>query len=192
MYKRQTLQFANILSSQASYINLLSTYNLIAHSDQLMSFNTGGMASKVKKEILTQMLNNLYDSVRLLSSSMETDESMKQILREKVKNYCRFKAYLKSPELDIDELKTLISVESFLNPFTPSILFNNLVETAYLNEHAPSLVLQNGLIYSFQKNSLIKVLDYLEERFASNGDDSSIEKVKEFKSVLNKSKPLQL
>ncbi|KOG97264.1 ribonuclease P [Saccharomyces eubayanus] len=187
-----TLQFANILSSQASYINLLSTYNLIAHSDQLMSFNTGGMASKVKKEILTQMLNNLYDSVRLLSSSIETDESMKQTLREKVQNYCRFKAYLKSPELDIDELKTLISVESFLNPFTPSILFNNLVETAYLNEHAPSLVLQNGLIYSFQKDSLIKVLDYLEEQFASNGDNSSIEKVREFKFVLSKSKSLQL
>lgn len=78
-----TLQFANILSSQTSFINLLSTYNLIAHSDHLMNFNIGGMAAKVKKEILNQMLNNLYDSIRLLSPSIENDKSMKEKLREK-------------------------------------------------------------------------------------------------------------
>ncbi|CAI4047585.1 hypothetical protein SKDZ_13G0470 [Saccharomyces kudriavzevii ZP591] len=187
-----TLQFANILSSQTSFINLLSTYNQIAHSYQLMGFNVGGMATKVKKEILIQMLNNLQDSIRLLSPSIDNDELMKKKLREKVKNYCRFKAYLKSPELDIYELKTLISIESFLNPFTPSLLFNNLVETIYLNEHAPSLVLQNGLIYSFQRKGLNKILNYLEESFISNENDANIEKVRELRSVLGSSKPFQL
>ncbi|CAI4671365.1 BFH_collapsed_G0040090.mRNA.1.CDS.1 [Saccharomyces cerevisiae] len=186
-----TLQFANILSSQTSFINLLSTYNLIAHSDHLMNFNIGGMAAKVKKEILNQMLNNLYDSIRLLSPSIENDKSMKEKLREKVRNYCRFKAYLKSPELDMDELKTLVSVESFLNPFTPSMLFNNLIETIYINEHASSLVLQNGLIYSLQQKGLNKILSYLEESFITSGNDANIEKVREFRSLLRKSKPLQ-
>ncbi|CAI4685329.1 CFF_collapsed_G0040630.mRNA.1.CDS.1 [Saccharomyces cerevisiae] len=156
-----------------------------------MNFNIGGMAAKVKKEILNQMLNNLYDSIRLLSPSIENDKSMKEKLREKVRNYCRFKAYLKSPELDMDELKTLVSVESFLNPFTPSMLFNNLIETIYINEHASSLVLQNGLIYSLQQKGLNKILSYLEESFITSGNDANIEKVREFRSLLRKSKPLQ-
>ena len=186
-----TLQFANILSSQTSFINLLSTYNLIAHSDQLLNFNVGGMASNVKKEILSQMLNNLYDSIGLFSSTIGNDESVKEKLREKLKNYCRFKAYLKSPELDIDELKTLISVESFLNPFTPATLFNNLVETLYLNENASSLVLQNGLIFSLQQKGLNKILSYLEKTFINNENHASIEKIREFRSLLSKRKPVQ-
>ncbi|CAD6639644.1 HN1_G0017430.mRNA.1.CDS.1 [Saccharomyces cerevisiae] len=91
----------------------------------------------------------------------------------------------------MDELKTLVSVESFLNPFTPSMLFNNLIETIYINEHASSLVLQNGLIYSLQQKGLNKILSYLEESFITSGNDANIEKVREFRSLLRKSKPLQ-
>lgn len=174
-----TLQLANYLSSQSSFSDMVSLYRTVMDSNILLEkskFNTA-----VKLELLSQMLNNLNDSLQFVD--IQNDQVQAKYV-EKLKNYYRFRAFTKMPSFSEHEIYQLINIWSSVDPYAIDAFFNNIVETVYLNSNTRLLYIQNDLVFEFKPKQMFSLVERIEEFYRSEKDEESLKKVQSFKSVL--------
>ena len=139
-------------------------------------FNTA-----VKLELLSQMLNNLNDSLQFVDIQ---NEQVQAKYVEKLKNYYRFRAFTKMPNFSEHEIYQLINIWSSVDLYAVDAFFNNIVETVYLNSNTRLLYIQNDLVFEFKPKQMFSLVERIEEFYRSEKDEESLKKVQSFKSVL--------
>ncbi|QLG72231.1 hypothetical protein HG535_0C05850 [Zygotorulaspora mrakii] len=175
-----TLQLANLLSAQSSFMGMLSLYDTITKSDTFLI--ESDITFAVKSEILEQMLNNLYDATELVDVN---SEEVSDKFNSKIQNYFRFRAFLKLPQLQLGDLKQLLGIWAKVNPFAIDTLFNNMVETIYLNPNGRLLYLEHDLSVSFKPHDIHELCADIENFYKMEEDAENTSKVQKFKSLLD-------
>ncbi|CDH16912.1 related to Ribonuclease P protein component,mitochondrial [Zygosaccharomyces bailii ISA1307] len=178
-----TLQFANLLSSQTTFSGMIALYDMVSHSG-LLNFGES-VKPAVKVEILEQMLNNLQDATALVSV---TDAEVREEYTMKLRNFFRFKVFLKQPFVTLLDMKKLLHVWKAVDPYAIDALFNNLVESIYLNPSAQALYLENDLMFHYTSDSLGELLNEIESFYESEENVEDVEKVRKLKSVIEENK----
>lgn len=174
-----TLQLANLLSTQSTFSGMLALYDMVSHAE---NFNVGeDLKSAVKAELLEQMLNNIHDAVELVDL---TNEKIPDEFLLKLQNFFRFKVFLKQPLVTLRDIKKLLHIWKHANPYAADALFNNMVESVYLNPSAQSLYLENDLMFQYTPESLLELTNELENFYLDEKDSESVDKVRRFKLVL--------
>lgn len=174
-----TLQLANILSAQSSFTGMVALYDTIVQSDSFMIQNY--LKHAVKSEILEQIMYNLHDATKLVDVS---DENVALRFRNKLRNYFRFRAFSKLPQLRLIDLQQLLNIWSKVDLYAVDVLFNNIVETVYLNPNGRVLYLDCDMSFTFKPNEIKELCDDIENIYTSEKDDENLCKVKKFKSLL--------
>lgn len=182
-----TLQFANLLSTQSNFAGMLALYDMVSHSE-LFNFDND-VKYAVKAEILEQMLNNLHDATSLIDGL--TNE-IKSKFASKLQNYFRFRAFLKLPQLALQDMKMLLHIWERVYPSAIDALFNNMVESIYLNPNGRALYLDCDMTFNFKPEELLEVSNDIEEFYRLEKDDEDADKVKRFKLLLKEVCPLKL
>lgn len=174
-----TLQLANVLSTQETFASMISVYQTLTRDSTLI--HSSAMNEAMHIEIVEQMLNNLHDSLAFLNLE---DESVKNVLTQKVTNYFRFRMFLKLPVLSLDEVNQMLNIYTKVKESAIDTMFNNVVETIYLNPNTRILYLHNGMSFNFKPKELVKVVNKIEDFYSSEGDQENVEKTRKFVSVL--------
>lgn len=174
-----TLQLANILSTQNSFAGILSVFDMVRSSGKLQSSEIN--LPSVKNELLSQMFNNLDDAVSFFGN---IDGSIQEVFRTKLQSLLRFKAYLKLPILSNRQIHQLVSIWSAIDPFAIDALFNNIVESFYLDDKVRILYLNEGITYPFNMNELNSIIDQIAFSFADRNDQENVQKARTFKIFL--------
>ncbi|GAV56088.1 hypothetical protein ZYGR_0AZ02600 [Zygosaccharomyces rouxii] len=178
-----TLQLANLLSTQSTFSGMLALYDMVSHAEP---FNIGeSMKSAVKAELLEQMLNNIQDAIHIVDM---TSEDIKDEFLLKLQNFFRFKVFLKQPFVTLGDMKKLLFIWQSVNPYAIDALFNNMVESVYLNPSAQSLYLENDLMFHYNSESLLELINELENFYAKEEDSETVDKVRRFKLVMKENK----
>lgn len=178
-----TLQLANLLSTQSSFSGMLALYDVVSHSTTLIAGEN--MKSAVKVELLEQMLNNIHDAVVFFDMN---DENIRGEFVLKLQNLFRFKVFLKQPFVTLNDMKKLLHIWKNINPYAIDALFNNMVESIYLNPSAQSLYLENDLMFHYTSESLLELTNEVENFYINDEDPETVEKVRKFKSVMRENK----
>ena len=175
---KNTIQLANMLSACSSFISVVNSYD---HWSKISS-----QEEYSKEDILEQMLQNLIDASRLFQREKAFTDDIKKILNGKLKTFYRFKMYLRSPYVTIDELQQLIHIWQVINPTSVIHLFNNIVETVYLNDEilteTGTLTLQGNLVWEFDMDSLASILEDVSISFTK--DEENMSRLNEFKDYI--------
>ncbi|GAV46444.1 hypothetical protein ZYGR_0A00350 [Zygosaccharomyces rouxii] len=178
-----TLQLANLLSTQSTFSGMLALYDIVSHTEP---FNVGESAkSAVKAELLEQMLNNIQDAINFVD--VENEDIRDEFLL-KLQNFFRFKVFLKQPFVTLNDMKKLLDIWQNVNPYAIDTLFNNMVESIYLNPSAQSLYLENDLMFHYNSDSLLELTNEIENFYANKEDSEAVDKIRRFKSVMNENK----
>lgn len=178
-----TLQLANLLSTQSTFSGMLALYDIVSHAEP---FNTGeSRKSAVKAELLEQMLNNIQDAISIVDVN---NEDIKDEFLLKLQNLFRFKAFLKQPFVTLGDMKKLLFIWKNVNPYAIDALFNNMVESVYLNPSAQSIYLENDLMFHYSPESLLELTNELERFYTSEEDLETVDKVRRFKSIMKENK----
>lgn len=173
-----TLQFANILSSQSSFSGMLALYDVVSHSE-LFKFSND-IKFVVKKEILQQMLNNIHDASALVDTSRE---EVKRAFAKKLQNYFRFRAFMKMPQLTKDDVSQLLTIWSRTDPYYVDTFFNNMVESTCLNPNGRCLYLECDMTFQFQPQDILDLNDTLKKFYQSENDEENVNKVEKFTNL---------
>lgn len=173
-----TLQFANILSSQSSFSGMLALFDVVSHSE-LFNFDSN-VKFMVKKEILGQMLNNLHDASALVDTSRE---EVKKAFAKKLQSYFRFRAFMKMPQLSKEDIGQLLTIWSRTEPFNVDTFFNNMVETICLNPNGRNLYLECDMTFQFEGKDILDFNDTLKKFYQSEKDDENVAKVEKFTTL---------
>ncbi|CCD27211.1 ribonuclease P NDAI_0K00220 [Naumovozyma dairenensis CBS 421] len=177
-----TLQAANLFSMQNNFSNMIELHEqLFPYSSQLTMETTTSKPTSTNSAVLEQMLNNLYDSLSLVD--IETSSVLKQYKR-KLKNYLRFKYYIKLPTFQLDEVKTLITIWNEINTHEIDCLFNNIIETMYLNPRAQQLFFENDMVLNFNKLQFNELISHIENAYESKNNNDNLVKVHKLKEFL--------
>lgn len=170
-----TLQFANILSSQASFSGMLALFDVVSHSE-LFDFSSN-VKFAVKREILSQMLNNLHDASALVDTSRE---EVQDVFVKKLQNYFRFRAFMKLPQLSKDDVSQLLTIWSRTEPYCIDTFFNNMVETICLNPNGRCLYLECDMTFHFEPQDILEINEKLKKFYQSENDEENVAKVEKF------------
>ncbi|CAL9731996.1 ribonuclease P protein component, mitochondrial [Monosporozyma unispora] len=175
-----TIQLANMLSTCSSFIGVLNSYD---HWKKTLPQEE----CDNNEEILDQMLQNLVDATKLFQRENAMNDNIKQILNEKLKTFYRFKLFLMNPNVSTQELQQLIHIWQVVNPYSVEHLFNNIVETVYLNQESPAtnvLTLQGNMMWEFNEETLPLILEEIAMCFSV--DEQKMARLNEFENTLNK------
>ncbi|SCU83051.1 LANO_0B08196g1_1 [Lachancea nothofagi CBS 11611] len=176
-----TLQLANVLSAQETFSSTVALYQTLM---QDVHANRGSNVKQaVSREISEQMLNNLNDSLQFVDIE---NEQVKKIMLLKVVNYFRFRMFLKLPELMESDVTKLVNIYSKVNPSAIDSLFNNIVETIYLNSKTRALYLQNDMTFRFKPEQLARLVHSIKEFYEFENNQEDADKTKSFITVLKK------
>lgn len=180
------IQLANMLSTSSSFIGVINSYD---HWRKVSS-----REKYIKEDILEQMLQNLIDVSRLFQRENTLTDDIKKILNEKLKTFYRFKLYLMLPHITINELQQLIYIWRVIDPSSIVHLFNNIVETVYLNPdvltETGTLTLQGNLVWKFDIDSLISILEDISTNFIK--DEENMSRLNEFRDYIYQSYPVSM
>ncbi|KAK5781909.1 hypothetical protein RI543_000560 [Arxiozyma heterogenica] len=183
---KNTIQLANMLSACSSFISVVNNYD---HWNMRSS-----QEECTKEEILGQMLQNLIDASRLFQREKALTDDIKKILNEKLRTLYRFKVYLRSPHVTITELQQLIHIWQVINPSSVIHLFNNIVETVYLNQdilaETGTLTLQGNLVWEFDIDSLVSILEDVSVSFTK--DEENMSRLNEFRDYIYQRYPMPI
>ncbi|KAH3903660.1 ribonuclease P SCDLUD_001308 [Saccharomycodes ludwigii] len=169
-----TLQLANVLCSMGSYHDMILVYQEY-FSDLPMQ------PLALKKEILDQMLNNF-------ESSLQFDQSSKALknISDRLKNYFRFKRFLGSFEMSFTELSKILHIWSLVSPKNIPYLFNNVVESIYINSLSTELYIMSDFVFRFKPAQLSKLLSQIRDYFIKSDASGNITKIDQFMKVVSK------
>ncbi|KAL3232557.1 Ribonuclease P protein component, mitochondrial [Nakaseomyces bracarensis] len=174
-----TLQLANMLSAQNSFSGMLSVYDIV-HKSGIIDMN-GPNSVLVKTELLAQMLNNLEDALAFFDP---IDNQIKEVFAYKVQNLMRFKIFLKSPSLTKTEMIQLIHIWNVVQPQSINALFNNIVESFYLDDKIRILYLQEGITFPFNIGEINVIINEIANCAASRMDQQGLQKANDFKNFM--------
>ncbi|SCV01975.1 LAME_0G19768g1_1 [Lachancea meyersii CBS 8951] len=176
-----SLQFANVLSAQDTFAGMVALYQALMNETNSNFDITVQQA--VTLEITEQMLNNLEDSLQFIDLN---NDQIKRTAIQKLSNYFRFRAFLKLPEVAEDDIYKVVNIYSKIQPSGIDALFNNIVETIYLNPNTRCLYLLNNMKFNFDPQQLFKLITFFEKFYASELNEEDAEKAKGFGLVLHK------
>ncbi|QLQ81779.1 hypothetical protein HG537_0G00320 [Torulaspora globosa] len=176
-----TLQLANILSSHSTFSGMLAFYDVVSHSDVFNFSNEISFA--IKNEILEQMLNNLHDALSLVDISKT--EVIKTFYK-KLRNYFRFRAFLKMPHLARNDIDKLLKIWAKTDAYYIDTFFNNMVETIYLNPGGRCLYLESDMTFHFKPDDIFELNNQLEEFYSTENDEENVLKVRKFRNLAEK------
>ncbi|CUS23818.1 LAQU0S12e00716g1_1 [Lachancea quebecensis] len=176
-----TLQLANILSSQDAFASMVALYQTLMHDSASMHGTSINQATSC--EIVQQMLNNLSDAIQFVDLE---NENVRKIFQRKINNYFRFRMFLKLPNLDEGTVLRMIDIYARVQPQAIDTLFNNIVETIYLNPNTRLIYLRNDMVFNFKPQQLASVIRKIEELYVSNNEIEDADKARNFSGVLEK------
>lgn len=173
------IQLANMLSTCSSFISVLNSYDHWKNKLPQEEYNSN-------EEILDQMLQNLIDATKLFQRENAMNDNIKQILNERLKIFYRFSLFLMNPYVTTKELQHLIHIWQVVSPSSVEHLFNNIVETVYINQDslaANVLTLQGNLMWEFNEETLPLILKQIAICFSS--DEQKMAHLTEFENTFN-------
>ncbi|SCU90986.1 LAFA_0F01222g1_1 [Lachancea sp. 'fantastica'] len=176
-----TLQLANMLSTQKTFAGMVALYQELM-CDQNSTLETTTKQA-VNLEISEQMLNNLHDSMQFIDFEKDSNRS---IAVQKLTNYYRFRTFLKLPDVSEADLFKLLRFYSEAHRSSIDALFNNIVETIYLNPNTRCLYLPNNMKFHFKPEQLSRLVRGIENFYIDESNVEDAEKAKGFQSVLRK------
>ncbi|KAM3163108.1 RNase P subunit [Lachancea thermotolerans] len=176
-----TLQLANILSSQDAFASMVALYQTLMHDSAFL--HGVNMNQAMSCEIVQQMLNNLGDAVQFVDLE---NENVRRNFQRKINNYFRFRMFLKLPNLEERTVLRIMQIYAKVQPQAIDALFNNIVETIYLNPSTRLLYLRNDMVFNFKPQQLASVVREIEDIYISNNELEDAEKAKTFNGVLEK------
>lgn len=181
-----TLQLANVISIQQSFSSMISVYQTLLGDRSVMQ--NMKLNKAVNLEIAEQMLNNLCDALQFVDLK---NEHAQKVFFNKLKNYLRFRVFLKLPELNNHEFNQILELYCLLSPPSVDRLFNNIVETIYLNSGARQLYLQNDLIFKFTPEQISNIVDRIGCFYHSEKNEENEQKAEDLKKLLNQVYPVE-
>lgn len=174
-----TLQLANMLSSQNSFSGMLSVYDIVNKSGNI-DFH-GPNSTIIKTEILAQMFNNLEDALGFFDP---IDNQIQEVFSHKLKSLLRLKIFFKSPMITKSQLVQLIHIWNVIQPQSINVLFNNIVESIYLDDKIRVLYLEEGITFPFTIDEITEIIGEIANCAASRMDSQNLQKAQEFKNFL--------
>ncbi|CEP60018.1 ribonuclease P LALA0_S01e01134g [Lachancea lanzarotensis] len=176
-----TLQLANVLSTQKSFSGMVALYQeLMCDQNRIMDMTT---QQAVNLEISEQMLNNLHDSIQFINLE---EDCYRKIAMQKLTNFFRFRTFLKLPEISEDDISKLIRFYSRVHRPSIDALFNNIVETIYLNPNTRCLYLANDMKFHFKPEQLSRLIKDIETFYIKESNQEDAERTHSFQAVLRK------
>lgn len=94
--------------------------------------------------------------------------------------------FLKLPNLEERTVLRIMQIYAKVQPQAIDALFNNIVETIYLNPSTRLLYLRNDMVFNFKPQQLASVVREIEDIYISNNELEDAEKAKTFNGVLEK------
>lgn len=173
-----SLQLANTLTTFSNFSTLVSYYDniIVSYNDKKFNLPT------LNKGLANQMLNNLLDATELLDFNSNGIEQ--SVMKQKLKTYFRFRTFLKLPVFDTTDIQKLIKIWSFTKPFAIDSLYNNIVESLYLNPNSivSNLNINSDISWNFDKDSLVTIINDIQEIYSRFNQTDKIKRLSEFKS----------
>ncbi|SCU86140.1 LADA_0D12574g1_1 [Lachancea dasiensis] len=176
-----TLQLANVLSTQETFSSMVALYQTL--TEEMTQKLEPDVKRAVNIEIADQLLNNLHASLQFVDfAGLQASSSMLQ----KLTNYFRFKSFLKLPEMNEEDVHKLLDIYEKVKPSAIDTLFNNVVETIYLNSNTRVIYLQNDLKFSFQPKQLLRLIESIGKFYHHEINEESAAKAQKFEATLKK------
>ncbi|EDO17780.1 hypothetical protein Kpol_541p23 [Vanderwaltozyma polyspora DSM 70294] len=150
---KNILQLSNLLCSKSdSYSNMVSIYQEYSHLTD-------------NDQLLKAMLGRFIWYSRICTATPNFEHKN---LDRSMKNFLRFKCYLKKPLIYQSDLEKIIQIWTKVNTAMVDALLNNMIESLYLNPETDILYLNNSLSYKFNKSSLKDLVQSLKLHYEEN------------------------
>lgn len=174
-----TLQLANVISSQVYFNEMIHVYEEAVRGESFTESQR--LDGCVKLELCQQILNNFEDSLQFIDLK---NKDINKVFNEKMKNYLRFRSYLKINTLSETEMTQLIKIWYASSPAKVDSLFNNIVETLCLNNDATTININDLISFDAQKSSILKYVNLIKQFYLSDSLADEATKAKKFADVL--------